>query len=76
MPTVGVSSLAALAADHRTGVPLLVAMDAKRDEVYWQRFAADGAQASPPAIATVTEARAIAAVQAGDMDVKAIQEYA
>ncbi|MFC6446227.1 tRNA (adenosine(37)-N6)-threonylcarbamoyltransferase complex dimerization subunit type 1 TsaB [Shinella zoogloeoides] len=61
VPTVGVSSLAALAADHRTGAPLMVAMDAKRDEVYWQRFAADGAQASPPAIATVVEARAIAA---------------
>ncbi len=61
VPAVGVSSLSALAADHRTGTPLLVAMDAKRDEVYWQRFAADGTQATPPAIATLAEARDIAA---------------
>ena len=61
VPAVGVSTLAALAADRRTGAPLLIAMDAKRDEVYWQRFAADGTEASPPAIATVGEAREIAA---------------
>ncbi|WP_337181196.1 tRNA (adenosine(37)-N6)-threonylcarbamoyltransferase complex dimerization subunit type 1 TsaB [Shinella sp.] len=65
IPAVGVSSLAALAADHRTGVPLLVAMDARRDEVYWQLFAADGEAATPPAIATMAEARAIAAGHGG-----------
>ncbi|WP_242219725.1 tRNA (adenosine(37)-N6)-threonylcarbamoyltransferase complex dimerization subunit type 1 TsaB [Shinella zoogloeoides] len=65
VPTVGVSSLAALAADHRTGAPLMVAMDAKRDEVYWQRFAVDGSEATPAAIAAITEARAIAAVHDG-----------
>lgn len=63
VPAVGVSTLSALAAD-RPG-PLLVAMDAKRDEVYWQRFAADGSQASPPAIATIAEARDIAAGHEG-----------
>ncbi|MGB3812894.1 MAG: tRNA (adenosine(37)-N6)-threonylcarbamoyltransferase complex dimerization subunit type 1 TsaB [Shinella sp.] len=61
VPAVGVSSLAALAADRKAGLPLLVAMDAKRDEVYWQSFAADGAAISPPAIATLAEARDIAA---------------
>jgi tRNA threonylcarbamoyladenosine biosynthesis protein TsaB len=63
VPAVGVSTLAAIAADHQTGTPLMVAMDAKRDEVYWQRFAADGSAASPPAIASLAEARGIAAGQ-------------
>ena len=63
VPAVGVSTLSALAAD-RPG-PLLVAMDAKRDEVYWQRFAADGSHASPPSIATIAEARDIAAGHEG-----------
>ncbi|MDP9591974.1 UNVERIFIED_ORG: tRNA threonylcarbamoyladenosine biosynthesis protein TsaB [Shinella zoogloeoides] len=58
VPAVGVSTLAALAAD-RPG-PSLIAIDAKRDEVYWQRFAADGSAATPPAIASVEQARAIA----------------
>ena len=61
VPAAGVSTLAALAAEHHAGAPLLVAMDAKRDEVYWQRFAADGSEASPPAIATLAEARELAA---------------
>jgi tRNA threonylcarbamoyladenosine biosynthesis protein TsaB len=61
VPAVGVSTLVAIAADHQTGTPLMVAMDAKRDEVYWQRFAADGSAASLPAIAPVDEARGIAA---------------
>ncbi|WP_234189079.1 tRNA (adenosine(37)-N6)-threonylcarbamoyltransferase complex dimerization subunit type 1 TsaB [Shinella sp. NM-101] len=65
IPAVGVSSLAALAADHGTGAPLLVAMDARRDEVYWQLFADDGEEATPPAIATMAEARAIAAGHGG-----------
>jgi len=61
VPAVGVSSLVALAADRKAGAPLLVAMDAKRGDVYWQRFAADGTEASPPAIATLEDACAIAA---------------
>jgi len=65
IPAVGVSTLAALAAG-RNG-PLLVAIDAKRDEVYWQAFAADGSEATPPAIATVEEARAIAQAHDGDI---------
>ncbi len=59
VPAVGVSTLAALAAGRKG--PLLVALDAKRGEVYWQRFAADGSAATPPAIAPLAEARAVAA---------------
>ena len=65
VPAVGVSSLAALAADRQAGTPLLVAMDAKRDEVYWQAFAADGQALSPPALASLEEARGIAAAADG-----------
>jgi tRNA threonylcarbamoyladenosine biosynthesis protein TsaB len=61
VPAVGVSTLSALAADHRTSSSLLVAMDAKRDEVYWQRFAADGSAMSPPTIASLEAARTLAA---------------
>jgi tRNA threonylcarbamoyladenosine biosynthesis protein TsaB len=60
VPAVGVSTLSALAADRQTGRPLLIAMDAKRDEVYWQAFAADGTEVSSPAIASVEEARILA----------------
>ena len=49
---MGALSTTALAADRQVGAPLLVAMDAKREEVYWQSFAADGTEASSPAIAT------------------------
>ena len=65
VPAVGVSSLAALAADRQAGTPLLVAMDAKRDEVYWQAFAADGQALSPPAVASLDVARGIAAGHEG-----------
>lgn len=62
---VGVSSLLALAADRHEEKPLLVAMDAKRDEVYWQAFAADGSELTPPAIASLDEARTLAATHDG-----------
>lgn len=65
VPAVGVSTFSALAADRLTGTPLLVAIDAKRDEVYWQLFAADGAEASAPGIAFVEQARAVAAAHDG-----------
>jgi len=65
VPAVGVSSLAALAADRQAGERLLVAMDAKRDEVYWQAFAADGQALSPPALASLEEARGIVAAHDG-----------
>ena len=63
IPAVGVTTLSALAADR--GGPLLVAIDAKRDEVYWQSFAADGSAVTPPAIASVVEAHAIAEAHEG-----------
>ncbi|MCR6500760.1 tRNA (adenosine(37)-N6)-threonylcarbamoyltransferase complex dimerization subunit type 1 TsaB [Shinella sp. CPCC 101442] len=63
VPAVGVSTLAALAADRQG--PLLVAIDAKRDEVYWQAFAIDGSEATPPAIASVEEAKVIAGMHKG-----------
>ncbi len=65
VPAVGVSSLAALAADRQAGERLLVAMDAKRDEVYWQAFAADGQALSLPALAGLEEARGITAAHDG-----------
>lgn len=65
VPAVGVSTLSALAADRQTGKPLLVAMDAKRDEVYWQLFSGDGTEASPPAIASIDAARGVAAGHEG-----------
>ena len=63
IPAVGVSTLSALAADKDGS--LLVAIDAKRDELYWQTFAADGSEATPPAIATLEDARAIAQAHDG-----------
>uniref|UniRef100_UPI0028A90E5D tRNA threonylcarbamoyladenosine biosynthesis protein TsaB n=1 Tax=Shinella sp. TaxID=1870904 RepID=UPI0028A90E5D len=65
IPAVGVSTLSALAADRQG--PLLVAIDAKRDEVYWQAFAADGSEVTPPAIASVEDARAIALAHDGNI---------
>ena len=67
VPAVGVSTLLALAADKTTGRPLLAVMDAKRDEVYWQAFAADRTDLSSPAIASIGEARALAAAHEGDV---------
>ena len=63
VPAVGVTTLSALAAGRQG--PLLVAIDAKRDEVYWQAFAADGSEATSPAIASVEDARSIAEAYEG-----------
>ncbi len=63
IPAVGVTTLSALAADRQG--PLLVAIDAKRDEVYWQAFAADGSEATSPAIASLEDARSIAEAHDG-----------
>lgn len=50
---VGVSTLETLAAFHQavsgSGKPVLVAMDAKREEIYAQAFSADGAPLNEPA---------------------------
>lgn len=53
IPAVGVSTLAAIArsaGNQHAGRSVLAAMDAKRDELYWQIFDADG---KPRADATV-----------------------
>ena len=63
VPAVGVTTLSALAAGRQG--PLLVAIDAKRDDVYWQAFAADGSEATLPAIASVEDARSIAEAHQG-----------
>lgn len=65
VPAVGVSTLSALAADRVAGAPLVVAMDAKRNEVYWQAFAADGSEETPPAVASVDDARRAVAAHGG-----------
>jgi tRNA threonylcarbamoyladenosine biosynthesis protein TsaB len=54
---VGVTTLEALAATARMReggtVPLLIAMDARREEIYAQAFAADGAPTSEPMVAGI-----------------------
>ena len=65
VPVAGVSSLAAIAAAARarlaaeggTAPPLAVAVDARRGDVYWQRFAGtEGGAADGPAILGVADA--------------------
>lgn len=68
VPAVGVSTLAAIAAEHLSGhpaTPLFVAIDAKREEVYCQAFAANGAAVSAPLILPLEEARAAAGAAGG-----------
>lgn len=67
VPAVGVTTLSALAADHRSARPLLVAMDAKRSEIYCQLFSPEGAALSPPMLLSVEEARHMAASHDGDV---------
>ena len=57
-PAVGVTTLEALAATARlrpecAGQPVLVAMDARRDEVYAQAFSADGAPMTEPMVVSI-----------------------
>jgi len=58
-PAVGISTLQALAATARDGDgvagPLLVAMDARRDEVYAQAFDAAGGALTEPMVITVAD---------------------
>ena len=64
IPAVGVTTLEVLAAAHRQANPerpVLAAMDAKRDEVYLQRFDGDGHAAGEPQALTVEDARTLAA---------------
>ena len=62
VPAVGISVLAALSEAARQAHPgrdVLAAMDAKRDELYCQRFKADGEAGSAPEILALDEARRI-----------------
>ncbi|MPY82353.1 MAG: tRNA (adenosine(37)-N6)-threonylcarbamoyltransferase complex dimerization subunit type 1 TsaB [Actinophytocola sp.] len=64
IPAYPVCSLDAIAAEAGTGAPLLVATDARRREVYWARYDADGARevgpaVDPPADVPVGETRVV-----------------
>ncbi|MDX3926607.1 MAG: tRNA (adenosine(37)-N6)-threonylcarbamoyltransferase complex dimerization subunit type 1 TsaB [Shinella sp.] len=59
IPSVGVSTLEVLAEDHlarQPGRPVLVAMDAKRGEVYCQTFSAGGTAAGEPEVLALQDA--------------------
>lgn len=63
IPVVGVTTLEALAAEARVAVPgraIVAVLDARRDEVYAQSFAVDGAPSSPPVLLTRAAATALA----------------
>jgi tRNA threonylcarbamoyladenosine biosynthesis protein TsaB len=67
-PVVGVGTLAvhAEAARERAGpVPVMALLDARRDEVFGQRFAADGEPAGPPEVGP--PAHFAAMVEVGDV---------
>lgn len=58
-PVVGISTLAALAESARGTagmVPVLAVIDARRDEIYAQAFAADAAPLGPPSVVSAGEA--------------------
>jgi tRNA threonylcarbamoyladenosine biosynthesis protein TsaB len=50
VPVYGVCSLDILAAEARVGEPFLVATDARRKEVYWARYDANGSRRGEPAV--------------------------
>jgi len=61
IPAVGVTTLAVIAAAHRgeaAGRPILVAMDAKRGEIYLQMFGGDGVPLNDAEAVGVEEAQA------------------
>jgi tRNA threonylcarbamoyladenosine biosynthesis protein TsaB len=62
VPSVGVSTLASLAGSaskKHPGLPVLVAMDAKRDELYCQIFEADGSPRTEAQIVELDDAKRI-----------------
>ncbi|MCW1409632.1 tRNA (adenosine(37)-N6)-threonylcarbamoyltransferase complex dimerization subunit type 1 TsaB [Rhizobium sp. 1AS11] len=64
VPAVGVTTLEVMASAQRDKTPhraVLAAMDAKRDEIYLQSFAADGSPLDAPRAVSVAEAQAYAA---------------
>ncbi|MFD1329973.1 tRNA (adenosine(37)-N6)-threonylcarbamoyltransferase complex dimerization subunit type 1 TsaB [Mycoplana ramosa] len=68
VPSVGVTTLAGLAAQHlrdQPGTPVFVAIDAKRGEAYCQAFSPDGQPAGEAAVLSLDEARIAAAAAGG-----------
>jgi tRNA threonylcarbamoyl adenosine modification protein YeaZ len=58
-PAVGLSTLSAYAAPHlagNDGVPVIVAIDARHDQIYFQVFAPGGRNPSTPRLAALSEA--------------------
>jgi N6-L-threonylcarbamoyladenine synthase len=70
IPAVGVTTLAVIAADHRQRSPgraVVVAMDAKRGEVYLQAFRADGVAVDEPKALLLEEAQSLVSSFDGDL---------
>jgi tRNA threonylcarbamoyl adenosine modification protein YeaZ len=64
VPAVGITTLAVMATAQREKTPgraVLAAMDAKRDEIYLQSFAADGSPLDEARAVSVADAQAFAA---------------
>lgn len=62
VPAVGITTLEVMASAQRDKTPhraVLAAMDAKRDEIYLQSFAADGSPLDTPRAVSVAEAQAL-----------------
>jgi tRNA threonylcarbamoyladenosine biosynthesis protein TsaB len=55
-PVVGVSTLAAIAREIEDAGPVMIALDARRGEVYTQLYLGNHAAISPPALMTVESA--------------------
>jgi len=58
IPVIGVPSLLAISLAATAGRPVAVLLDARRDEAYFQNFAAPGEELGEPSILPMTEARA------------------
>lgn len=70
VPAVGITTLAVMAAAQREKTPgraVLAAMDAKRDEIYLQSFAADGSPLDEARAVSTAEAQAFAAGFDGEL---------
>jgi tRNA threonylcarbamoyl adenosine modification protein YeaZ len=70
IPAIGITTLETMAAAQREKTPgraVLAAMDAKRGEIYLQRFSADDAALDEPRAVTIEEAQSIAAAFDGEI---------
>ncbi len=70
IPAVGITTLEVMAAAQREKTPgraALAAMDAKREEIYLQSFAADGAALDEARAVSIAEAQAFAAAFDGEI---------